>query len=137
MTDQTISVPRGWLHETAKLLNEVAGEGITIEGCACPSVLMFDLVVHLGAGATADPWSEAFLRTLPPTSRPTVSRNNVAVAPRAEWIFDFTDCPRGAKMLLLTDAGIAVIGSVGADARGYRAWSPLPDTPKQTTKEGG
>lgn len=58
------------------------------------------------------------------------SRNNVAVAPRSEWVYDWTDCPRGAKMLLLTDSGIAVLGYVGADTRGYLAWAPLPDRKK-------
>lgn len=58
------------------------------------------------------------------------SRNNVAVAPRSEWVYDWTDCPRGAKMLLLTDSGIAILGHVGNDTRGYLAWAPLPDRKK-------
>ena len=65
----------------------------------------------------------------------TVSRNGVAIAARSEWVFDFKSCPRGSKMLLLTDGRVAVIGKVGSDTRGYIAWAPLPDVPKHV-KEG-
>lgn len=59
-----------------------------------------------------------------------ISRNAVAVATRSEWVFDFAQCPRGAKMLLLTESRIAVLGLVGSDTKGYIAWAPLPDVPK-------
>lgn len=64
----------------------------------------------------------------------TVSRNAVAVATRSEWVFDFTRCPRGAKMLLLTEGRIAVIGKIGSDTKGYIAWAPLPDVPSHMKK---
>lgn len=56
-----------------------------------------------------------------------VSRNNVAVAPSSEWRDDWNACPRGAKMLLLTEAGIAIIGRIADSTKGYLAWAPLPD----------
>ena len=62
------------------------------------------------------------------------SRNNVAVAPKSEWVWDWSRCPRGAKMLLLTDGGIAVLGKVGEDTAGYQAWAPLPDKEKPSVK---
>lgn len=38
---------------------------------------------------------------------------------------DWCDPPRGRKLLLLTEGGVAVIG-VWRDDGGFTAWSPLP-----------
>lgn len=64
-----------------------------------------------------------------------VSRNNIAVAPSSEWNYDWTDCPRGSKMLLLTESGIAVLGAIGGYTTGYIAWAPLPDRRKPSMKQ--
>jgi hypothetical protein len=50
----------------------------------------------------------------------------IATAPVARWNYSMRDCPGSTKVLLLTDFGIAIIGTVGSDTRGYIAWSPLP-----------
>lgn len=54
----------------------------------------------------------------------------VATAPSSVWQYSWDECPWGHKMLLLTEEGIAVIGHVGRDHRGYKAWAPLPDRDK-------
>lgn len=55
-----------------------------------------------------------------------MDENRVATAPVAQWNYSMKDCPRSTKVLLLTDFGIAIIGTVGAELVGYIAWSPLP-----------
>lgn len=65
------------------------------------------------------------------------SRHGVARAISSSWRYSWDDCPWGAKMLLLTSAGIAVIGSIPAASRGYIAWAPLPDRDRAKEKEMG
>ena len=49
MSEETaISVPKSWLAETVALLDAMAGEGIEIDGCADPAILMTDLATALG-----------------------------------------------------------------------------------------
>ena len=54
-------------------------------------------------------------------------RTGVTRAPASSWVYDMETCPRASKLLLLTDAGIAVIGHVTDSTKGYMAWAPLPD----------
>lgn len=40
------------------------------------------------------------------------------------------DCPLGAKMLLLTDGGVAIFGQVSTNTRkDFLGWAPLPKKP--------
>jgi len=52
-------------------------------------------------------------------SPPTVASETPA------YSIDMETCPVNAKVILLTAAGIAVLGSVSSTA-GYVAWAPLP-----------
>ena len=77
---------------------------------------------------------------LRPTSVETVPvtvRNGVAVASASQWIYTWDGCKFGSKMLLLTEGGIAVIGQISKDTRGYIAWAPLPDRDAAKEKEAG
>ena len=39
-------------------------------------------------------------------------------------------CPLGAKVLLLTDGGVAIFGNVGTQTRrNFKGWAPLPKRP--------
>lgn len=58
---------------------------------------------------------------------PLRGRTGVTRAPTTAWVYDMATCPRSSKLLLLTDAGIAVIGHITDSAKGYMAWAPLPD----------
>jgi hypothetical protein len=54
----------------------------------------------------------------------------------SSWIYDgFKGCPRGSKVLLLTESGIAIIGHLADSTKGYMAWAPLPDRDKDKDKE--
>lgn len=55
----TTSVPTGWLLATLKLLNEMAGEGITMMECEDPANLMTEIASHLGVGDADDLWDAA------------------------------------------------------------------------------
>ena len=66
-----------------------------------------------------------------------VGRSGVVRAPSASWNYDMTQCPASRKVLLLTDAGIAVIGHLAGGSRGYIAWSPLPDRDPDKEREMG
>lgn len=50
-----------------------------------------------------------------------------ALSGAAGWNYDMNSCPRSRKCLLLTQMGVAVIGSISESTKGYIAWSPLPD----------
>ena len=54
-------------------------------------------------------------------------RTGVARARTSRWQYEWGACPRGSDMLLLTEAGIAVIGRIADSTKGYIAWAPLPD----------
>lgn len=60
-----------------------------------------------------------------------------ALSGLAAWQYDMNLCPREKKCLLLTPAGVAVIGCIKDDTKGYIAWSPLPDRDKEKEKELG
>ncbi len=64
-----------------------------------------------------------------------VGRHGVARAVASVWCYDFDLCPRGAKVLLLTEGGIAILGHVNADTRGFIAWAPLPDRNREKEAE--
>ncbi len=55
--ETTIAVPLDWLARAVNLLNEMAGEGISMEDCAEPSDLMCEIAQHLGHGDADDLWS--------------------------------------------------------------------------------
>lgn len=65
-----------------------------------------------------------------------ISRNGVVSKLTTAYRYDWNDYP-GGKVILLTEGGIAVIGSVGADKTGYLAWAPLPDRDRDKEKEMG
>lgn len=65
------------------------------------------------------------------------SRHGVARAISSSWRYSWEGCPWGAKMLLLTSAGVAVIGSLPGKSHGYLAWAPLPDRDRAKEKEIG
>lgn len=58
----TVPVPKEWLAATAKLLNEMAGGGIRIEGCDDPADLMTEFAVFLGVADLDDCWAAAIQR---------------------------------------------------------------------------
>lgn len=64
-----------------------------------------------------------------------VGRHNVARAVASVWCYDFALCPHGAKVLLLTEGGIAILGHVNAESKGYIAWAPLPDRNREKEAE--
>jgi hypothetical protein len=66
-----------------------------------------------------------------------VGHSGVVRAPTTAWRYDMAACPRGRKLLLLTDGGIAVIGQLADNPRGYMAWAPLPDRDKAKEKDMG
>jgi len=55
-------------------------------------------------------------------------------APAATYSYDMAACPTGRKLLLLTVAGVIVIGSWDGHQPGYMAWAPLPDRDKAVEK---
>lgn len=64
-----------------------------------------------------------------------VSNHRVARAPSSAWCYEWDMCPRSAKMLLLTEAGIAIIGHIADSTKGYIAWAPLPDRDREKEAE--
>lgn len=58
-------------------------------------------------------------------------------APASTYSYAMGDCPTGRKLLLLTVAGVIVIGSWDGHQPGYMAWAPLPDRDKQAERERG
>jgi hypothetical protein len=66
-----------------------------------------------------------------------VNNEGVATAPVSEWNYDMGAAPAGAKMLLLTKNGIAVLGHVSGETRkGYMAWAALPRRNKEIERAG-
>lgn len=55
----TIEVPVVWLAAVAKLVNEMAGEGICMDDCADPQDLMGELAEYLGVMDDDDCWNAA------------------------------------------------------------------------------
>jgi hypothetical protein len=53
---QPTAVPSPWLAAVVHLLSELAGEGISMEGCDDPADLMSEIADHLGCGDEDDPW---------------------------------------------------------------------------------
>lgn len=64
MTETTTSAPTGWLLATLKLLNEMAGEGITMMDCDDPADLMREIAEHLGVGDSDNLWEAAVKEVL-------------------------------------------------------------------------
>jgi hypothetical protein len=53
------TVPRGWLAAVVKLLNEMAGDGISMQDCEDPADLMCEIAEHLGVSDADDMWGAA------------------------------------------------------------------------------
>lgn len=66
-----------------------------------------------------------------------VNQHSPVVAPTSSWNYSMKEAKPGRKMLLLTEAGIAIIGHIGGSTRGYIAWAPLPDRDKAKERELG
>ena len=66
-----------------------------------------------------------------------VNQHSPVVAPTSSWNYSMKEAKPGRKMLLLTEAGIAIIGHIGGNTRGYIAWAPLPDRDKVKERELG
>lgn len=64
------------------------------------------------------------------------SRHGVVRSTETAYRYDWKDYP-GGKAILLTQGGVAVLGSLGGDKRGYIAWAPLPDREPEKEKELG
>lgn len=60
------------------------------------------------------------------------SPHSVATAPISEWQALAT-CPKGTKVLMLTERGVAVIGKY--EPEGYLAWAPFPKRPEWLRKQ--
>jgi hypothetical protein len=60
-----------------------------------------------------------------------------ALSGLAAWVYDMNLCPRERLCLLLTQTGVAVIGCLKDETKGYIAWSPFPDRDKEKEKELG
>jgi hypothetical protein len=58
-------VPTQWLCSVLKLLNEMAGEGITIDDCEDPAELMCEIAGYLGCSESDDPWEASMLKLRP------------------------------------------------------------------------
>lgn len=64
-----------------------------------------------------------------------VGHHNVARSTETKWRYTWDDHKPGSKSLLLTAGGVAILGHVGADRRGYIAWAPLPDRDREKEAE--
>jgi hypothetical protein len=58
----TADVPASWLAAVVKLLNTMAGDGISMEDCEDPCDLMIEIAEHLGVSTADDPWEAAVLK---------------------------------------------------------------------------
>lgn len=56
------------------------------------------------------------------------SDRTAAVDQEYFWIKDFTDCPRGVKLQLMGQGGVAVYGHWNGDPW-WTHWAPLPKLP--------
>lgn len=65
-----------------------------------------------------------------------ISRQGVVRSTESAYRYDWSNYP-GGKAILLTSGGIAVLGSLGEDKRGYIGWAPLPDRDREKEKELG
>lgn len=70
------------------------------------------------------------------TRRESQSRNGVVRSTETAYRYDWRTYP-GGKAILLTTGGIAVLGSLGEDKRGYIGWAPLPDRDPEKERELG
>lgn len=59
---QREEVPTRWLCAVLTLLNEMAGEGICMEGCEDPAELMVEIAEYLGCGEADDPWEASMVK---------------------------------------------------------------------------
>lgn len=59
MANNSSTVPAQWFANVVKLLNEMAGEGVTMQGCEDPADLMCEIADHLGVGQNDDSWNDA------------------------------------------------------------------------------
>ena len=64
------------------------------------------------------------------------SRQGVVRSTETAYRYDMTTYP-GGKAILLTEGGIAVLGVLGDNRKGYIAWAPLPDRNVEREKELG
>jgi hypothetical protein len=55
----TEAVPSVWLLAVLKLLYAMAEEGIEMEGCADPGLLLMEIASHVGVDDADDPWAAA------------------------------------------------------------------------------
>jgi hypothetical protein len=53
------TVPSVWLAAALRLLYAMAEEGIEMEGCADPALLMMEIASYLGVADADDPWDAA------------------------------------------------------------------------------
>lgn len=58
------------------------------------------------------------------------SEKTAAVATDVYWLPINKDTPRGVKVLLLTEGGVATIGQYSPQATWIRGWFPMPKTEK-------
>ena len=58
-TDQVAAVPERWLRAAVTLINALAQDGITLDGCADPQDMMTELAEYLGCGGADDTWRAA------------------------------------------------------------------------------
>ena len=56
-------------------------------------------------------------------------RHNAVVDQTIEWQ-PLETCRPGAKVLLLTDGNVAILGSYRPGDPGIKGWSPLPNIPE-------
>lgn len=55
------TVPKDWLLRVVALMNAMAGEGIEMEGCADPAILMCEIAESMGHGDAADAWAAVMI----------------------------------------------------------------------------
>jgi hypothetical protein len=55
----TILVPAAWLMAVVHLLETMADDGIMMEDCDDPEILMNEIAGHLGTSDDEDPWKAA------------------------------------------------------------------------------
>lgn len=68
--------------------------------------------------------------TPPPQLTPSAMRLNadrtVVVSTEVFWDGDMTACPRGCKVQLLGEGGVALYGNYDGKESFFKKWAPLP-----------
>ena len=57
--------------------------------------------------------------------------DNVVAVDRSYYWQPMASCPRGVKVQLLNEGGVAIYGTFSASETRWRGWAPLPSKPRK------